>query len=51
MRLPQEMSLAQIAQMIGGKVHGDGNIKVTTVSASPCMPALRIWHLYLIPSW
>lgn len=35
MRLPQEMSLAQIAQMIGGKVHGDGNIKVTTVSASP----------------
>ncbi|MBI5176260.1 MAG: UDP-3-O-(3-hydroxymyristoyl)glucosamine N-acyltransferase [Candidatus Melainabacteria bacterium] len=35
MRLPQEMSLAQIAQMLGGTVHGDGQIKVSTVSPSP----------------
>ena len=35
MKLPQAMSLAQIAQMIGGKVAGDGDLKVDTVSTSP----------------
>ena len=35
MRLPQEMPIAMIAQLIGGRVHGDGSVKVSTVSPSP----------------
>jgi len=35
MRLPQAMNLAQIAGLIGGRVHGDSSILVESVSPSP----------------
>jgi UDP-3-O-[3-hydroxymyristoyl] glucosamine N-acyltransferase len=35
MRLPQPMNLGQIAAVIGGRVHGDASVMVTTVCPSP----------------
>ena len=35
MRLPTEMTLAQIAAVMGGKVEGDANVKVSSVALSP----------------
>ncbi len=35
MKLPAEMSLAQIAHVIGGRVEGDADIKVSSVAVSP----------------
>jgi UDP-3-O-[3-hydroxymyristoyl] glucosamine N-acyltransferase len=35
MQLPQAMNLAQIAGLIGGRVHGDSSITVESVSPSP----------------
>ncbi|MBS1957193.1 MAG: UDP-3-O-(3-hydroxymyristoyl)glucosamine N-acyltransferase [Cyanobacteria bacterium SZAS-4] len=34
MKLPSEMSLAQIAQLIGGKVHGSDDVKISSFSPS-----------------
>ena len=35
MKLPQTMNLGQIAQYIGGKVHGDATLNIDSVSPSP----------------
>ncbi|HEY9776766.1 MAG TPA: UDP-3-O-(3-hydroxymyristoyl)glucosamine N-acyltransferase [Planktothrix sp.] len=35
MKLPSEMTSGQIAQLIGGRTHGDPNIKVSSVAMSP----------------
>ncbi|MBS1989456.1 MAG: UDP-3-O-(3-hydroxymyristoyl)glucosamine N-acyltransferase [Cyanobacteria bacterium SZAS LIN-3] len=35
MRLPQPMNLGQIAALIGGRVHGDPTVEVSTVCPSP----------------
>ncbi len=35
MRLPQPMNLGQIAAVIGGRVHGDASVMVSTVCPSP----------------
>ena len=35
MKLPQTMNLGQIAQYIGGKVHGDATLNIYSVSPSP----------------
>lgn len=35
MRLPMEMTAGQIAQLIGGRVHGAADTKVSTVATSP----------------
>src|SRR5476649_1331476 len=35
MRIPQPMNLGQIADVIGGRVHGDPSVVVTTVCPSP----------------
>ncbi|HEY9786800.1 MAG TPA: UDP-3-O-(3-hydroxymyristoyl)glucosamine N-acyltransferase [Candidatus Obscuribacterales bacterium] len=35
MKLPTEMTLSQIAQMLGGRVEGQGDLKIGSVAASP----------------
>ena len=35
MKLPVKMTAAQIAGVIGGQVHGDGNVAVTSVAVNP----------------
>ena len=47
MKLPMEMTLAQVAAVIGGRVQGPADLKVSSVAPSPCRPPLTILLLFL----
>ena len=51
MRLPTEMTLAQIAAVMGGKVQGDANLKVSSVALSPLKATTGVEAIDRPVSW